>query len=213
MKRWKFSNTIQKYIDGKLKLSTYQKIGILMLVVVFSGFIGWVWEFGLNEISGGFKHLYIKGGNFLPWINIYAYGALLVMVITYKFRQKPWAVFIISAIACGLLEWLAGWLVYTFGDGTRYWDYTKDWWGFGSINGFVCPLSVTVFGLGSLLLIYGLLPFCIHLAKKMSRREFLILSITLFVLVITDDVTNLTLKNLGLPTAMNFYESIGWVYK
>ena len=196
----------------KKELKLYQKVGVALLIVVFAGFAGWVWEFMIQEISGGFRHLYIKGGNLLPWINIYAYGAILIMATTYWLRRRPWAVFVVSAVVCGLLEWFAGWLVYTTENGARYWDYQKPWWGVGNIDGFVCPVSVCAFGLGALLLIYWLLPRCILLAQSMTKRAFLTLAITLFVLVITDDVTNLTLKKLGLPTAMNLYESLGWKY-
>ncbi len=201
------------YIDGKIKLKLYQKIGILLLIIVIAGFVGWLWEFSLQEICGGFKHLYIKGGNLLPWINIYAYGAIFVLLTTYRLRKHPWAVFVVSAIVCGLLELFAGWVVYELGNGTRYWNYLNDWWGVGSINGFVCPASVCAFGLGALLLMYCVLPFCIRIAMSMSRKEFLTLAITLFVLVVADDLTNLILKNLNLPTAMNLYESWGWKYK
>ncbi|MBP5512950.1 putative ABC transporter permease [Candidatus Saccharibacteria bacterium] len=201
------------YIDGKIKLEKYQKIGVFLLIVVLAGFVGWVWEFMLQEIGGGFKALYIKGGNFLPWINLYAYGAVAILIATYKLRKYPWAVFVVSALVCGALELFAGWVVYTLGDGTRYWDYTHAWFGWGNINGFVCPASAAVFGIGALLLVYSLVPFCVKVAQKMTKRAFLTLTITLFTLVIVDDVTNLTLKNLGLPTAMNFYEWLGFKYK
>lgn len=203
----------QKYLDGNLKLKTYQKIGIALLIAVMAGFVGWLWEFCLQEISGGFKHLYIKGGNLLPWINIYAYGAFLVILTTYHLRKYPWLVFVVSAIACGLLELFAGWVVYELGDGTRYWNYLNDWWGIGSINGFVCPASACAFGLGALLLMYCVLPFCVRVSMTMRRRDFLLLAITLFTLVVADDLVNLTLKNLNLPTAMNLYESWGWKFK
>lgn len=201
------------YIDGKIKLERYQKIGVFLLIVVLAGFVGWVWEFMLQEIGGGFKALYIKGGNFLPWINLYAYGAVAILIATYKLRKYPWAVFVVSALVCGALELFAGWAVYTLGDGTRYWDYTHAWFGWGNINGFVCPASAAVFGIGALLLVYSLVPFCVKVAQKMTKRAFLTFTITLFTLVIVDDVTNLTLKNLGLPTAMNFYEWLGFKYK
>lgn len=203
----------EKYLDNKLNLKTYQKVGTVLLIVVLAGFIGWVWEFLLVEFDGGFKHLYIKGGNLLPWMNIYAYGALLIMLVSYKLKRYPWAVFLTSAVACGLLEWFAGWVVYTVGNGTRYWDYNVGFWGAGSINGFVCPASVICFGLGALALIYWLLPLCIKISMRMSRRAFLTLAIALFVIVIADDLVNLTLKNLDLPTAHNFYQKLGWIYK
>ena len=213
VKRKSRGKLYQDYLDGKIKLRVWQKVGILLLVVVIAGFVGWVWEFMLQEISGGFRHLYIKGGNLLPWISLYAYGAILVILTTYWIRKYPWAVFVVSALVCGLLELFAGWVVYTVGNGTRYWNYSGKWWAIGNIDGFVCPASVCAFGLGALLLMYWVLPFCIGLAKRMSRRAFLTLTITLFALVMVDDVTNLTLKNLDLPTAMNLYESWGWKYK
>ena len=103
--------------------------------------------------------------------------------------------------------------MYEVGDGTRYWNYLDDWWGIGSINGFVCPASACAFGIGALALVYWLVPLCVRLSKRMSKKVFLTLAITLFTLVMVDDITNLTLKNLGLPTAMNLYESWGWKYK
>ena len=203
----------KKYLDNKLKLETYQKVGVVLLIVVLAGFVGWVWEFLLAEFEGGFKHLYIKGGNLLPWMNIYAYGALLIMLLSHKLKKYPWAVFLVSALGCGLLELFAGWIVYTVGNGTRYWDYSTGFWSFGNINGFVCPASVVCFGLGALALMYLLLPFCIRVSMRMSKRAFLTFTITLFTVVMVDDITNLTLKNLGLPTAHDFYRSLGWVFK
>ena len=197
--------------SDKIKLATYQKVGIGFLIFVISGFIGWMYEFLLAWAENG--HIYMKGGNLLPWMNIYAFGALLIVPLTYKFVKKPWAVFLISALATGLLELAAGWLVYTIGNGTRYWNYCDGPWAFGSINGFVCPLSVTLFGLSALLLMYVVLPFCIKLATSMSRRAFLTLAISLFVLVLADELTNLTLKNLNLPTAIDFYQSLGLEYQ
>lgn len=213
MAKKKNNYSFQKYLNGEIKLETYQKIGVVFLVVVISGFVGWVWEFLLQEISGGFKHLYIKGGNLLPWINIYAYGALVAIPVTYKIRKYPWAVFVVAGLAMGMVELIGGWLAYILYDGARYWDYSDKWWGVGNINGFVCPVSAMIFGVGALLLVYVLLPFCVRVAERMSKRAFLTLTITLFAAVMVDDITNLTLKNLGLPTAQNFYECLGWRFK
>ena len=96
---------------------------------------------------------------------------------------------------------------------TRYWNYDHGLWAVGSINGFVCPLSVTFFGVGCLCLMYTVLPFCYYLSKRMSKRAFLTLAIVLFSLVMLDEVTNLVLKNLGEPTAMDFYRSLGMKYQ
>ena len=195
----------------KITLKAYQKIGILMLVFVIAGVVGWLYEFIVAWIENG--HIMMKGGNLLPWINIYAFGALLIIPLTYKFRKKPLAVFLISVLATGLLELIGGWLVYTIGNGTRYWNYDYGLWAFGNINGFVCPLSVTFFGIGGLMLVYYVVPFCILLATRMSKRAFLTLAISLFVLFVADEIINLILKNLNQPTAMDLYRSMGLEYE
>lgn len=206
-----YKQVFKTYLEKGFKLERYQKIGILFLVVVIAGFVGWVYEVLVGFVDlGGF---YMRGGNFLPWINIYALGALVVIPLTYKIRKYPWAVFLVSALATGLVELVGGWLVYTIGNGTRYWNYDQGLWAIGNINGFVCPLSVMFFGISSLVLVYLIVPALIYLAKRMSKRAFLALSITLFTLVMLDEVTNLTLKNCGLKTAIDFYRSLGLKYQ
>lgn len=201
------------YLSDKLKLKTYQKVGVVLLILVFSGFAGWLWEFFLQEIDGGFRHLYVKGGNLLPWISLYAYGALIVVLLTRKIKRYPWAVFVVSVVATGLVEWFAGWIVYECCGGVRYWNYADRWWGVGNIDGFVCPASVTVFGLASLVLVYCLVPICIYMAQRMSKRVFLTLAIVLFAMVTVDEVVNLSLRAFGLPSAMDLYQKMGWVLK
>lgn len=212
-KKLTWAKNYQDYLNDKAKLKLYQKVGIGLLIWVIAGTIGWFWEFLLAEIAGGFTHLYIKGGNLLPWMNIYAYGAILIILTTYKIRRYPWLVLTISTIGMGLFEWFAGWLVYTVGDGTRYWNYDTSWFGFGNINGFVCPASAFTFGLGAMALMYFLLPLCIKISRQMSKQAFLTLTISLFTIIMLDDITNLTLKNLNLPTAQDLYLNLGWQFK
>ena len=183
-----------------------------MLIVVIGGFFGWVYEFIFYFFDGGIKEFYMQGGNFLPWINIYAIGSLLILLATWRFKKYPWLVFLLSIIITGLLEFSAGWLIYTIGNGTRYWDYNNEILNFGNIEGFVCLRSVLVFGISALFLVYIITPFCIKLSQRMSKKAFLILAITLFTIVMLDEIGNLTCKILSLPTAVDFYRSIGFKY-
>ena len=203
---------------GKLKenkLLPYQQVGIILLTWVFAGFFGWVYEFIFYYFDGGTGEFYMQGGNFLPWINIYAIGAILILVLVQvlKLWKRPWLVFLVSVVATGLLEFVAGWLVYTIGNGTRYWDYNTEIWNFGNIGGFVCLRSVLMFGVSALILVYLVVPFFVKLARVMSRRAFLILAIWLFSIVMVDEVYNLLAsKVFGWPDAMEFYKSMGWKY-
>ena len=211
----KFREIFKKYMAGKIKLLPYQQIGVLFLVVVFAGFFGWVYEFIFYFFDGGTGKFYMRGGNFLPWINIYAIGAILVLFLVrmLKIRKYPWVVFLVAMIATGVLEFVAGWLVYVVGGGTRYWDYNVELWNFGNIGGFVCLRSVLIFGISALMLVYLVVPFFVMLAKRISRRAFLILAVSLFTLVMADEIYNLLAsKFFGWPDAVEFYKSLGWEY-
>ena len=203
----------RKYISGELKLERWQKIGIFMLLIVFAGFFGWVYEFIFYYFNGGMKKFYMQGGNFLPWINIYAIGTILIILTTRKFRKYPWMVFLISVITTGLLEFVAGWLVFKIGNGTRYWDYNTEILNFGNIEGLVCLRSVLFFGVSALFLTYVVIPITIWLSKKMTRRTFLTFTIILFTLVMVDEIYNiLASKFFDWPDAIDFYESLKLEY-
>ena len=197
------------------KLLPYQQVGIILLTWVFAGFFGWVYEFIFYYYDGGTGEFYMQGGNLLPWINIYAVGAILIMVLVQllKLKKHPWLVFLVSVVATGLLEFVSGWLVYVIGNGTRYWDYNTEILNFGNIGGFVCLRSVLIFGVSALMLVYLVVPFFVKLAEKMSKRAFLILAISLFSIVMVDEIYNLLAsKVFGWPDAMELYKSMGWKY-
>lgn len=210
----RFKQVFYKYLDNGLKLEKWQKMGVFCLVFVLSGILGWVYEFVFYYFNGGMKEFYLQGGNFLPWINIYAFGAILVGVLTYKLKKKPILVFLVSVVATGVLEYVAGWLVFKIGNGTRFWDYNTEIWNFGNIDGFVCLRSVLVFGVLSMGLVYGLVPFLVFLSKKMGKKTFLTLAVTLFVVFLADEVYNSLLTRMvpGLPSAVDIFESQGFRY-
>ena len=200
------------YLEKDISLYPWQKVGIACLVIVISGMLGWLYEFIFYYFNGGMKQFYMQGGNFLPWINIYAIGALLIIAITYQYRKEPWKVFLLSTITTGLLEFLSGYTIFHL-VGRRLWDYNVEILNFGNINGFVCFRSVFFFGLSGLLLMYVILPFCIYLSKKVNKKVFLILSISLLSIILFDEFYNLIItKIFSLPTAGKFYKSIGFKY-
>ena len=206
-------SVFRDYMAGKIKLEAYQKLGIMFLVVVFAGFFGWVYEMIFYFFDGGTGEFYMQGGNFLPWINIYAIGAVLIILICMKFRKNPWMVFLLSTLVSGIVEFVAGWLVYTIGNGTRYWDYNTEILNFGNIGGFVCLRSVLFFGVSAVFLIYMVVPFFVYFAKRMYKRAFLTLAISLFAIVMVDEVYNiLASKIFDWPDATDFWRAMGWKY-
>lgn len=201
------------YINDDIIFDKITFIGIICLIIVIAGFFGFLYEFLFYYLNSGMKTFYYRGGNFLPWINIYATGSLMIFFITYKRRKNPFKVFVLSMVICGVLEYIAGWGVYNLSNGARYWDYNTEILNFGNIDGYICLRSVLFFGLSSLLLIYVIVPFCFLLAKKINKKIFIIVSITLCSLIMIDEVYNLSIaKIFDLPRASDVYKQMGFNY-
>lgn len=164
-------------------------------------------------MNSGFKEFYMRGGNFLPWINIYAHGALLITLLTFKRRKHPLQVFLISALSTCILEFISGYVLYGVLGQTRCWDYNQEILNFGNIGGYVCLRSVTVFGMCGLLLIYVILPLLIKLTKKVNINVLLVISVILCTIFLSDEIYNLVVtKLLNTPKASYFYKAMGWKY-
>jgi len=197
---------LKDYINEDVKLNKNQTISIACLIVVISGVFGWIYEVIFYYFNSGMKEVYMRGGNFLPWINIYAYGAFLILFLTYRRRKHPLQVFLISMISTGILEYFSGYVLYGLLGWRRCWDYNQEILNFGNINGYVCLRSVLVFGLCGLMLIYLILPVLIKIAKKINEKKLLVFSIIICSIFVLDEIYNLFLyKLLSLPKSTEIY--------
>jgi uncharacterized membrane protein len=205
---------LKQSLNNNFKLEKWQIFGITCLVIALTGFFGWIYEFFLYYLNSGMKEFYWRGSNFLPWINIYAIGALLIILTTYKFRKKPLYVALIAALVTGILEYISGFIIYHLFDGLRLWDYNTEILNFGNIDGFICFRSIAFFALSSLILMYLIVPFCIYLSQKMSKKAFLTISITLFSIIMIDEIYNLLIARFfNLPRAYDiYYKMLGIKY-
>lgn len=203
----------KNYINKEHSYDKMTMIGIYCFIVVIAGIFGFLYEFIFYYFNGGMKGFFWRGGNFLPWINIYAIGAMAVCFFAYRYRKNPWKVFLISLISCGVIELIGGVGLYVIGDGFRCWNYNTEILNFGNIGGFVCLRSVVFFGLSSLMLIYLIIPFCFFLANKVNKKVFLTISIILFSIILFDELYNLLFARiLNLPRASDIYKQIGFHY-
>lgn len=202
----------KKYMQEDLKFDKETTIAIFALIIVITGCFGWLYEFIFYFFNGGMKEFYWRGGNFLPWINIYATGSIMIYILASKYRKKPLKVFLISVISTGILEYISGLGMDKIAH-KRCWDYSQEILNFGNINGYVCLRSVLIFGIFSLLLMYVVIPFCYYLATKMKKKHFLILSYTLCTIIIIDEFYNLIFARIfHLPRAYDVYKTLGFNY-
>ena len=202
-----------KYMNDEIKVDNLTKLGILALIIVIAGIFGFCIEFIFYYFNSGMKYFYYRGSNFLPWINIYAIGALAIFFLTYKYKKNKLKVFLISMVSCAIIEYLGGYLLYHFGNGFRCWDYNTEILNFGNIDGFICLRSVIGFGLSSYLLMYIITPFCYFLATKLNKKTFLIISLSLCSIFVIDELYNLLFARLfNLKRASDIYKKIGFKY-
>ena len=208
MKKW-----YNKYLNEDYKFDKLSWIGIFCLLIVITGIFGFLYEFIFYYFNGGMQKFYWRGGNFLPWINVYATGSIMIYLLTYRFRKKPLKVFLISFFSTGILEYISGLGMYIIVHGKRCWDYNNEILNLGNINGFVCLRSVTFFAISGLLLIYVVIPLCFYLAQKMNKKIFLAISIILCSIIMIDEFYNLLFARIfHLPRAYDVYKNIGFNY-
>lgn len=202
-----------RYLNEDHSFDKQTMLGMIGLIIVMAGVFGFIYEVIFYYFNSGMTQIYWRGGNFLPWINIYAIGAVMIFFLTYQKRKNPLFIFFVSMIASGILEYIGGWGMDKFGDGLKCWDYNSEILSFGSINGYVCLRSVLFFGLSSLLLMYAIVPLCFYIAKKMNRKKFLIFSYTLCIIFLLDELYNLLFARiLSLPRASTIYKKLGFHY-
>ncbi len=151
----------------KENVSMKNTISILIIAMVLSSFVGFIYEEIFYRIDLGY---FVKrGSSFTVFVPIYAWGCLLICLFTYRFKNKPLVVFTLNCLITGCFEYLSGLFldkIYNL----KLWDYNKEMLNFLNINGYVCLRSVLSFGLASLLLIYLILPKLIKLFKEDEKK-------------------------------------------
>ena len=149
-------------------------IGIFLMLYVVGGISGWLYEMGFYRINFGY---FVRRGHGIgPWLPIYGFGTLFILICTFLVREKPLYVFLVSAAVTGILELVTGWCLYHFFNGLRLWDYNTEIWNWGNIGGYVCFRSVAVFAFAGLLVVYVVFPLVCGLAKNLPRLAFLVVS-------------------------------------
>lgn len=203
----------RNYIEKDHSFDKRTMMGIFCLIIVVAGIFGFIYEFIFYYCNFGMKEIYWRGGNFLPWINIYAIGSVVIYLLTYKYRKSPLKVFLFSILSTGILEYVAGFGMYVIGNDFRCWDYNTEILNFGNIGGFVCLRSVVFFGISSLFLMYIMVPIFFTIARKMNKKLFVTISIILCSIILIDEIYNLAIARLlDLPRASDLYKQLGIRY-
>lgn len=147
-------------------------------------FIGWFYELIFYFMA---EHKLVNSG-FLygPYLPVYGYGAVLMIVCLKRLKQHPIILFLLAMILTGILEYLTGLIMWEIWH-QRWWDYTGL---LLNIDGYVCIRSVLSFALGALILIYWLEPkLNIILSEENNRKTDIICTCFLIIFLIDNILT------------------------
>ena len=172
------------------KESVKKLIPKLMLTFVFAGIVGFLYEEVCVFINEG--EFFKRGTTFGPWIPIYGFGSLLIYFATVRLRKKPWFVFLVSALLCGTLELVSGFVLDKVFH-LRLWNYSLVILNWGNVNGYICARSVITWGLMGTFFICVMLPLFEKFRNK-RPKTFNVVSFVLFGAFVLDIILSLTLN-------------------
>ena len=123
------------------------------LTFVLYSFIGYLCEVAYCSI--GQRRLVNRGFLYGPWLPIYGFGGLIVDIFLVPIAHYPILVFIAAIVLTSIVEYIGSWgLEKLFS--IKLWDYSRYKF---NINGRVCLLNSSLFGLMSMILVYGAYPW------------------------------------------------------
>lgn len=137
----------------------------LLFFFFFYCFCGWIIE--CTYVSVLTKKITNRGFMIGPFIPIYGFGAMTLLLACTPVKKYPVLVFIVGMVAASVLEYFTGALMEAIFK-VRYWDYSERKF---NINGHVCLLNSTYWGGIALLQIYFFHKPVEALVKHMRYKE------------------------------------------
>lgn len=172
---------------------------ILLYFVLFISYsiLGWVIESvccSVIEKSPNLNRGFLIG----PYLPIFGFGALIIIIFFNKYYNDLLALFIISSVTLTTLEYVTSYLMEKLFK-ARWWNYYDHKF---NINGRVSLTSALGFGALSILLIRIINPTYMNLLTKVPTGILNIVSIFLLLIFMTDFFISLKII-LGLNKTIN----------
>lgn len=168
-----------------------ENIVLIIQIILISAIFGFIYETIFYRIDLGY---FVKRGYTIgPWLPIYATGGLLIYLSNIKNKNNILKIFINSAVMCGLLEFIVGYLLLHISH-IRLWDYNTEILNYGNIGGYICLRSVLFFGLSGVFLMNIVLPLITKIINKYQSKKTEYITIFLGGLFCIDFIFNYIIK-------------------
>ncbi|MDD5935235.1 MAG: putative ABC transporter permease [Clostridiales bacterium] len=142
---------------------------------------GWCYETIYCSIEAG---EFVKRGFFYgPYLPIYGFGAIFVIILLHKQMSKP-KQFLLSMVVTTALEYTASWLLEII--------FHKTWWDYTNyniqLNGRICLLGSLLFGFLGVVLINYIQPRVKHFTDRFSKSLKVKIAGSAILILLTDFV-------------------------
>ena len=155
-------------------------IDYLVIYFLVYSFLGYVSEVIYCSIPQ--RRFVNRGFLYGPWLPIYGFGGLLVVIFLDPLAHYPIAVFACAFILTSMLEYFTSWLLEKLFS-VKLWDYSRMK---VNINGRVCLLNSTLFGIMGLVAEYIVQPFMSRLAHSIPSSFIHPLAMSIAMLLSVD---------------------------
>ena len=164
----------------------------ILVCFFFMCFVGWIWEVSLSMISyGRFVNRGVLHG---PWIPIYGFGCVLILLLLKRFRMRPKVEFSMAVLLCGCIEYFTGFFLELTHNGQKWWDYTGY---FLNLHGRICAEGLLVFGVGGMAFVYVIAPLIDNWVKEHLNKRLSTVCLVLLLLFGADVVYSHFEPNVG----------------
>ena len=187
-----------------MEINLYE-ISLYFLLLLIYSFFGWAIETTGELIKS--KKFVNRGFLLGPICPIYGVGAVLITLFLNRYYDDIFAIFGLSAILCGFLEYMTSLLMEKLFK-ARWWDYSNQKF---NINGRICLETITLFAIAGVIIIRFLSPTFLKLIGLVPNNISLYVSIILFIIFVVDisisfNVMN-KIKNVKESVASNLKDN------
>ncbi len=168
----------KKWLKSDVEVN-YSLTNLILLFFTFS-MVGYIWEVSLGLFNEA--KFINRGTMFGPWLPVYGWGGILIILLLQNFKKNPIALFTSTFVLSGIVEYFTAWYLETFKK-LKWWDYSGY---FLNIQGRVCFEGLLVFALAGCIFSYFAAPYLNNLYNKTKPKLKIILIVILTFLFIVD---------------------------
>lgn len=183
-------------IESRIKVldidyrKTYDLIDYVLFFFTFS-MIGWLWEVLFGFIATG--EFVNRGTMHGPWLPIYGYGGVFILLLLKPLRKRPVLFFITTMLLAGVIEYAtACYLELVLG--YSWWTYEGY---FLNLNNKICLEGLLIFGLGGAAITYFAAPLLNNLYAKINYAARVIICVVLIFSYLVDYLYTQKYPNVG----------------